>query len=408
MKAHKMLTVFFVLRTVIPTGIVLTGPALCEEFQKKGYRVVALCLSGRRKTSRLTLREALGNLVPRIEVIRGVRYYFPPTINLPLLQIFTPYLTAGLFSVLYFRNLRPGLVYSIDTNICGVFARIMRRITNAELFFDYGDPFWEHRRDLTARGWSLLERVTLSYTGRTAVACLYPSTLKYMRTRYPHVKSELAPRGYYPEDFLSVSAEAGKSIKSSHGLEGARIVFYGGTLDLRVYRPDVMLEACLKLVDDFPDARVVIAGSGNWLRELRARVSSSGLQHRILTLGEVPRADFLKWVSVADVCVATYAGSPASKIYEYLAFSKPVVMALGSRESGIFVNDVNCLITPLDSENLCSAVTSVLTDPRLAQRIGMQGFEAVRDLTWEKVAEKRIAMIEEVFSSKQVTPLAKS
>jgi glycosyltransferase involved in cell wall biosynthesis len=286
----------------------------------------------------------------------------------------------------------------LDVNVCGLFARFLRRLSNCALFFDYGDPFWEHRKDLTAKSWLFLERLTLSYRGDTIVACLYPSAHRYMLTRYPKIPSELVPRGYYPDDFAT-TVSSGDEMKAALGIKGTRTVFYGGNLDYRPYRPDVLLGAAVETVRRFTGVRFVIAGSGNWLKQMQREIESQGLGKAIFTLGEIPRRDVLRWISESEICIATYAGNPTSKVYEYLAFSKPVALALGGRDTGFLTSGANCLITGLDSVQLHQAISTLLTDRDYAARLGRVGFKSMDGLTWDKVAEMRLSLMEKLVKS---------
>ena len=63
-----------------------------------------------------------------------------------------------------------------------------------------------------------------------------------------------------------------------------------------------------------------------------------------------------------------------------------------------FVHDEvdGLLVDPEDTDALAHAITRLLDDPALADRLARPGADAVREYSWERVAERYEALVDEV------------
>ncbi len=85
---------------------------------------------------------------------------------------------------------------------------------------------------------------------------------------------------------------------------------------------NLLMDAFLRVVQDAPDVRLVLAGSGPLKKEIEARCQTSELRDRVLFLGEVPFSDLPKVYAAADIKVI-------SSEYESFCFAAIEAMAAG-------------------------------------------------------------------------------
>jgi glycosyltransferase involved in cell wall biosynthesis len=143
---------------------------------------------------------------------------------------------------------------------------------------------------------------------------------------------------------------------------------------LTVLRPekalDLLVEAAALLVPRFPELVVLIAGTGPEEERLRSIIRKRGLDSTVRLLGfQRNVADVLASIDVA-VFPSDREGSPLA-VMESMAAAKPIV---ATRVGGIpdLVGDGEqaLLIRPRDARALAEAVSRLLSDRQLRERLG--------------------------------------
>ena len=140
-----------------------------------------------------------------------------------------------------------------------------------------------------------------------------------------------------------------------------------------------LLEAMPRILARFPDATVVLAGSGPGLEAARERVAAAGLAPRVRILGA--RADGVDLLALSDVVVlpsVAAEGLPIT-ILEALALGKPVVATrVGGIPEAIQDGETGLLVPPGDPQALADAVSALLADPARAAAMAARGRAAAR------------------------------
>ncbi len=161
-------------------------------------------------------------------------------------------------------------------------------------------------------------------------------------------------------------------------------------------RLDCFLRAIPQIVKEIPQARFIIAGSGDQETVLRQLAQDLGISSIVSFYGWFN--DINKFMGEIDVFVMTSVreGCPIA-LLEALSFSSPVVAfdvpgvkeIIRNRENGI-------LVEPFDLSKLSSAVTRVCRDPEYAKTLGKNG----RSLVQAKFGIKtEVDAIEELYVS---------
>jgi len=97
------------------------------------------------------------------------------------------------------------------------------------------------------------------------------------------------------------------------------------------YGQDTMLEALALVKDKIPGVRLRIMGQGSYSEDFQQAVKRLGLTEYVEYLGWVSLTDMVKNIQSADVGIVAQKSSPYSnlvhtnKMYEYMAFRKPVL-----------------------------------------------------------------------------------
>lgn len=214
----------------------------------------------------------------------------------------------------------------------------------------------------------------------------------------PSDRIRVIPNGV-DERFRPGDGGAGAAIRARYGLPEA-FAFYLGWLDARK-NLGVLLRAWPRVWSECRVA-LVIAGRAprpqsrafvDWFRGLD-RVSAPWLR----VLGPVPEQDKPDLYRAALVFVfpSRYEGFGLGPL-EAMACGVPVVAADATSLPEV-VGEAGVLVPPDDADAWSEAVTTVLQDPRRAERLKAAGVERAREFTWDRAARATYQVYREVAS----------
>ena len=146
-----------------------------------------------------------------------------------------------------------------------------------------------------------------------------------------------------------------------------------------------LIEAFKKIVSEFPDAVLRIAGDGALRQQLEALAAAKGLERSVHFLGLISHEAVLRNIERSAVVVMpslpTLGGEGLPyAVLEAMERARPVV---ATRSGGIpeLVEDgeTGYLIDDADPELIAPAILRLLGDPELARRLGAKGREKAVD-----------------------------
>jgi glycogen synthase len=151
---------------------------------------------------------------------------------------------------------------------------------------------------------------------------------------------------------------------------------------------DLLLEAFA--VADLPQGtRLVIGGEGDLSRHLRDRVAELGLQDRVHLPGRLSPdqvASFMR--SAGAVVVPSRREAFGLVVLEAWRGGAPLIVTARDGPASLVTDHVTGLVVnPEETEQLARAIELLLDDRALATRLGRAGEAAVREFSWERVAE---------------------
>lgn len=151
-------------------------------------------------------------------------------------------------------------------------------------------------------------------------------------------------------------------------------LLYVGRLRIRK-GVEVLLEALAELRRRYPEARLLIAGTGEQMTALRAKTTALDLDDRVSFLGRTSAGQVRSLLEGARCLVvpSTYEGMPLV-ILEAMAAGKAVVASAVSGIPEVVVDgETGWLVPPEDPPRLAAALGAVLTDEVEVARRGAAG-----------------------------------
>lgn len=166
---------------------------------------------------------------------------------------------------------------------------------------------------------------------------------------------------------------------------------------------DTAIRTIRQVADDLPEVLLLIAGEGPEASSLQQLARDLQVEEHVRFLGRVSQEQLRRYYSLADVFMMVGREEPGDIEgfgLVYLEANACGTPTLGARVGGVpdAIQDehTGLLVPPEDPTAAAQALTRLLTDPDLAERLGEQGRDRVlREANWDAVAERLFGVLEE-------------
>lgn len=203
----------------------------------------------------------------------------------------------------------------------------------------------------------------------------------------PFDKINVIPNGINLTNFNGV--ERDYDFRRQYAMDNEKIILYVGRL---VYEKGVqhLIAAMPKILSNYNDAKLIIAGRGGMMDELRAEASNLGLNDKIYFTGYLNSKQVQKMYKCADVAVfpSTYEPFGIVALEAMLAGVPTVVSDVGGLDE-IVTHGVDGMKSYAGNANsIADSVTALLYDHQLATNVSKKAKQKVKDqFNWEKIAQ---------------------
>ncbi len=196
----------------------------------------------------------------------------------------------------------------------------------------------------------------------------------------------------------SLATFQGEAFLREHQILGKPVVLFLGRLN-HLKGPQQILSIAPEILKEFPNSAFVFVGpdQGGYLDVLRNMARSRKLESNVFFTG--PIYDFSKKMEAyasCDVFVlpTSYEGT-SQAIFEAMSQAKPVVStSVGGIPYQITYGENGLLVPYGDDEALRTAVTSLLRDKVLSEKLGRNARDRVKSLTYPELVSKLMEIYE--------------
>jgi glycosyltransferase involved in cell wall biosynthesis len=156
------------------------------------------------------------------------------------------------------------------------------------------------------------------------------------------------------------------------------------------YGHDTMLEAMALVKSEIPKVRLRILGNGSYVDEFMAERSRLGLEDHVQYLGYVSHEEMIQELHAADVGIVAQKSSPYSnlvhtnKMYEFIAFGKPVLASRLKSVTAYFDEDSLCYFEPGDAESLAQGILNLYQHPAKRKALVENAQKLFGQYEWEE------------------------
>ena len=317
-----------------------------------------------------------------------------------------PLLRVALSSTL--ALLRRALSLDVDAyHVCkpqpmnGLAGLLASRWKDRPLYIDCDDYEAESNR-FTGRGQQAIVRWFEDTLPRHAVGVSVNTRFLEARVEglgVPREKIVYVPTGVERNRFAALDPDEGRRLRRRYGLQGKKSVLYLGTLNLSSHPLGLLLEAFVLLLQQVPEAHLVLVGGGEDRPDIERHIQVLGLEQRVRFTGAIPPEQVPPYFLLGDVSVdpvhddaVARARSPL-KIFESMACGIPVVAGdVGDRGGILGHGEAGLLVAPGDPQALANGLADLLADPERRSRRGRAGRTLIENYYWDRQVQRFLSL----------------
>lgn len=203
----------------------------------------------------------------------------------------------------------------------------------------------------------------------------------------PFEKINVVPNGINVNMFSGI--ERDYDFRRQYALDNEKIILFMGRL---VYEKGVqhLISAMPKILAGYHDAKLVIAGKGGMIDELKAQVNSMGISNKVYFTGYMDSKQVCKMYKCADVSVFPSTYEPFGIVaLEAMLSGTPVVVSDIGGLNEIVTHGQNGMKSYAGNPNsIADSILELLYNPQLSQEVVKKAKTMVKnEYTWAKIAQ---------------------
>ena len=203
----------------------------------------------------------------------------------------------------------------------------------------------------------------------------------------PFDKINVVPNGINLNNFTGIDRDY--DFRRQYAMDNEKIILYVGRL---VYEKGVqhLISAMPKILANYHDAKLIIAGKGGMLDELKAQAFNMGLSNKVYFTGYLNAKQVQKMYKCADVAVfpSTYEPFGIVALEAMLAGVPTVVSDVGGLNEIVEHRIDGMKSYAGNSNSIADSVLTLLYDAGLASNIAKRAKAKVKEqFNWNKIAQ---------------------
>lgn len=222
-----------------------------------------------------------------------------------------------------------------------------------------------------------IEHAGMTYADLVIAVSKYTAQMIMSRYRIDTAKIRIVHNAF------SISENA---VMSQERIFKGPVILFLGRITLQK-GPDYFLEMAQKVLAVHPDARFIMAGTGDMSRKLLRRSASLKLRNRFLFTGFLNRKQVERILRAADIYVLPSVSEPFGiSPLEAMAYG---ITAIISKQSGVaeVVNHA-FKIDFWDVDLWVETINHLIENPDKRRKMGLEGMREVNRIQWKQAAEE--------------------
>lgn len=229
-----------------------------------------------------------------------------------------------------------------------------------------------------------IEHAGMTYADRVIAVSQYTAQMIMSRYRIDTGKINIVHNAFsIPED----------AVLSKERIFKGPVILFLGRITLQK-GPDYFLDMAQRVLQIHPDARFIMAGTGDMSRKLLRRSASLKLRNRFLFTGFLNRKQVERILRAADIYVLPSVSEPFGiSPLEAMAYG---ITSIISKQSGVAEVVKHAFkIDFWDVDLWVETINHLVEHPEYRAKIGIEGMREVNKIQWEEAAQK----IRQIYTS---------
>lgn len=222
-----------------------------------------------------------------------------------------------------------------------------------------------------------IEHAGMTYADKVIAVSQYTAQMIMSRYRIDTAKIRIVHNAFsVPDD----------AVIAKQRIFGGPVILFLGRITLQK-GPDYFLEMAQRVLAVHPEARFIMAGTGDMSRKLLRRSASLKLKNRFLFTGFLNRKQVERVLRASDIYVLPSVSEPFGiSPLEAMAFG---ITSIISKQSGVaeVVNHA-FKIDFWDTDLWVETINHLIENPDKCVKIGIDGMHEVNRIQWDEAAEK--------------------
>lgn len=203
----------------------------------------------------------------------------------------------------------------------------------------------------------------------------------------PFDKINVIPNGINLNNFVGI--ERDYDFRRQYAMDNEKIILYVGRL---VYEKGIqhLIAAMPKILNHYHDSKLIIAGKGGMLDELKKEAYNLGLSNKVYFTGYLDSKKVQKMYKCADIAVFPSTYEPFGIVaLEAMLAGVPTVVSDTGGLGEIVEHGVDGMKSYAGNPNsIADSVISLLYDHQLSNNVSKKAIQKVKNnFNWEKIAQ---------------------
>ncbi len=283
-----------------------------------------------------------------------------------------------------FKIIRKGKFHIVHTHSskAGLLGRLAARCARTPIIIHtiHGLPFHKYQNKLIHFLFIFAEKVGTAISDKvvTVTNTIIDEMLTAgisRRNKFVMIRS-----GFFVERFMKQD-DMRQELKEKLGLLKDNIVVGKVARFSLLKGYNYIIEAIPEIVKQVPKVMFLFVGSGELEQEMRQRAKELGISNYIIFAGLVEQEKMPYYISIMDVVVHTSLLEGLARVLpQALAAGKPVVsFDINGVHEVVIEGKTGYLVDPESPKQLVKAIVNLINNPQLAQELGANGAEFVKE-----------------------------
>ena len=161
-----------------------------------------------------------------------------------------------------------------------------------------------------------------------------------------------------------------------------------------------LIDAMEKILKNYSKARLVLAGEGDQMENLKTQAKELSISDQVKFLGRVSHEEISKIYQEAHVFVLPSLNEGMSNtMLEALSSGLPIVATdTGGTKELVTEGKNGSIIKMKDSDDIARKIQHLIKNPELRNSMGEESRKKAESMSWQKVAQEYIELYKKIIS----------